>query len=78
VSLPAIPANIVGASKLGLRLSIKVPIEPGTVIKIKWDHTIIVGEARHCRQTGPGTYCVGLKISNVRGRGKLRTLPGAG
>jgi len=72
-----IPAQIVEASKSGLRITLGVPVKAGSVIEVKWDSSVITAEARHCRQTGPQTYSVGLKISEVVGHAKLRTQSGA-
>ena len=72
-----ITAHIVEASKSGLRIGTDTPIDLGIVVKIEWENTIVMAETRHCRQTGPGTYSVGLKISEVLGHGKLRTQSGA-
>lgn len=72
-----IPAQIVEASKSGLRITLEVPIKVGSIVEVKWDTSIVTAEARHCRQTGPETYSVGLKISDVVGHGKLRTQSGA-
>jgi hypothetical protein len=72
-----IPARIVEASKSGLRIAVDVPVKVGSLLEVKWDSSVVTAEARHCRQTGPETYSVGLKISEVIGRGKLRTQSGA-
>jgi hypothetical protein len=72
-----IPAKIVEASKSGLRLILEVPIEAGAAIKVEWERTALVGEARHCRKTGPNRYSLGMKITEVISRGKLRTQAGA-
>jgi PilZ domain-containing protein len=72
-----IPATVVEASKSGLRIMLDVPLPNGTTIKVEWDSTALVCETRHCRQRGPNRYSVGLKITEVLGRGKLKTQPGA-
>jgi len=72
-----IPAKIVEASKSGLRIQLEVPVKVGSLVEVKWDASVVTAEARHCRQTGPGTYSIGLKISEVIARGKLRTQSGA-
>jgi hypothetical protein len=72
-----IAGQVVEASRTGLRLMVEAPLEAGIVIKVEWDSTALIGETRYCRKTAPGRYCVGLKITEVVGRGKLRTQPGA-
>ena len=75
--LQDIPAKIVEASKSGLRIILQKPIETGTLIEVKWESTVLRGEARYCRQTGPHTFTIGLKIAEVLGHGKLKTQQGA-
>lgn len=74
---PEIPGQIVEASKSGLRIILAVPIEAGTRIEVRWESTVLIGETRYCRQNGSARYCIGLRIAEVRGHGKLRTQFGA-
>src|SRR5579864_2966365 len=69
--LARIPGKIDSASKSGLRVTISVAVKTGAFIEVKWDRAIVVGRVRYCRQTGPDKYCVGLKITEVVGGGKL-------
>ena len=72
-----VPTRIVEASKSGLRIQMDMPVKVGSIIKVKWESSVVTAEARYCHQTGPGTYSVGLKISEVLGHTKLRTQSGA-
>jgi hypothetical protein len=67
-----IPGRIDSASKSGLRITISVAVKTGAFIQVKWDRAIVVGRVRYCRQTGPHSYCIGLKITEVVGGGKLQ------
>jgi hypothetical protein len=69
--LTSIPGKIDDASKFGIRVTVSIPLKTGAFIEVKWDRVIVVGRVRYCRQTGPSSYCVGLKIKEVVGRGKL-------
>ena len=63
--------QIDSASKSGLRLTVSIPVKTGAFIEVKWDRAIVVGRVRYCRQTVPNKYCIGLKITEVIGGGKL-------
>jgi hypothetical protein len=76
--VPPIPGKIDEASKSGLRVTISAAVKTGAFVHVKCDHAIVIGRVRYCRQTGPDKYCVGLKITEVIGGGKLlRTKPSA-
>jgi hypothetical protein len=76
--LAPIPGKIDGASKSGLSVTVSVAVKIGAFIEVKWDRAIVVGRVRYCRQTGPDKYCIGLKITEIVGGGKLlRTKPHA-
>jgi hypothetical protein len=72
--LAPISGKIEGASKSGLRIIISVAVRTGAFIEVKWDRAIVVGRVRYCRQTGPDKYCIGLKITEVVGGGKLQKI----
>jgi hypothetical protein len=63
--------KIDGASKSGLRITISIPVKTGVFIEVKWDRAIVIGRVRYCRQIGPNEYCVGLKVTEIVGGGKL-------
>ena len=63
--------KIESASKSGLRITMSIPVKTGAFIEVKWDRAIVVGRVRYCRQTAANKYCIGLKITEVVGGGKL-------
>jgi hypothetical protein len=70
--LTSTPGKIDSASKSGLRIIISVAVKTGAFIQVKWDRAIVIGRVRYCRQIGPHSYCVGLKITEIVGGGKLQ------
>jgi hypothetical protein len=72
--LAPLSGKIDGASKSGLRVIIPVPVAVGAFVQVKWDRAVVVGRVRYCREIGPNAYSIGVKITEIVGRGKLQTL----
>ena len=66
-----IPGKIDSASKSGLRVTVSKPVKTDSVVEVKWNRVIVVGQVRYCHKIGPHKYSIGLKITEIVGGGKL-------
>ena len=66
-----IPGKIDSASKSGLRVTVSKLIKVGSVVEVKWNRVIVVGEVRYCQKIGPRKHSIGVKIVEIVGGGKL-------
>jgi hypothetical protein len=55
--------RITNYSSRGLGMLIGRPVPLGAIVKLEWNHTVLLGEVRHCRADGDG-FAIGLKLQN--------------
>jgi hypothetical protein len=55
---------IVNKSGSGMRLEVPRPLAAGTLVKIEWEDTLLLGEAVYSEPYGDG-YAAGVKLEHV-------------
>jgi hypothetical protein len=57
-------ARVLDVSRGGMRLMLRAPLEPGTLLQIEMKSVVATGEVRHCRPEGE-QYAVGVQLDEV-------------
>jgi hypothetical protein len=59
------PGMLLDLAIAGMRIELPHEVEPGTMIYIETDTTLIAGEVRHCRKGSEGNFEAGVAVTDV-------------
>ncbi len=60
-----LPAEILDISLSGIRVGVRALLTEGAEIAIYFDHMIVIGNVRYCRQVEDGFFHAGVRIEDV-------------
>ncbi len=61
---PLMPGRLVDFSAQGTRLILEQHLQPGTLIKVEWGGTMLLGEVVYCQAHG-AEFAVGLELEDA-------------
>ncbi len=56
--------RLVNFSASGIRFLLTCALQPGSMVKVEWGGTLLLGEIIYCAQDGP-EYAVGLELEDA-------------
>jgi len=58
-------AKVLDLSVSGMRVVVAEPVDIGTMLLIRTNSAVLVGEVRHCRETDDGCFEAGIEITDI-------------